>query len=376
MKNLLRLWHFHAALLILFFIFIFTFVNLPGFSEYETALSADEEIEKTGFDQAQNSHNNHKEKSAINVFQEKKILGGDSIYEAAIGFEDDQIGISGEENPLGPAGFVLSSSGDILILDQFNKRVLVKRSGDQKASILFNIALDEEQKIYSSIALLANQDILLLEGYKTRTLDRYTVNGELVSSTKIVLPEYDEPRNIFTMENDAIFVEGLLYYYKIEQDGTVKKLPGKPFINDSKSFVDAKRLKIGTFQIARLNIEGKAMKDVVIKRPYDAITSVSTDKENNVYVVFDRTVQSQDMMEDGHYQILASQLVIEIFDKNMKHLNTIPFERIASLEYEQDHVITCDGEFLRFVDDEQKIKIIKHVLEKKGNFKSNIELDE
>ena len=93
--------------------------------------------------------------------------------------------------------------------------------------------------------------------------------------------------------------------------------------------------------------------------------------------MFERTVQSSEAAEDGHYQILVNQLVIEIFDQHLKHMNTIPYERFGNLEYEQDHIISGDGVFYRFVDDEKQIKIIKHVLDKKGSFKTNnVSLDE
>lgn len=295
-----------------------------------------------------------------------KYLGGRISLEVAYGSGPNQLG-KGEshEFEMGPASFFVNKEGIMLILDQFNHRVM-KKSG-KVISPLFTYE-NKEKMNFSDIYVTPKGEVLLLDGYDSHEIVRFSKTGERLGSVQVKLEEDDEPRHIVATKDGTLFVEGMFGVYRLAENGVSRKVPGTPFYNNSKKFVQVKKIEPGVFDANIVGNDEKVTKTFHVEVPYGSIPDVFTDAQDYVYFGFGHVISEPSGQSKLKDKVPRSLYIVQIYGKDGKLVNALNLERKEFVDYERGVSITKDGKLYRFVSSSHSVKILEHELPKTAKF--------
>ena len=314
------------------------------------------------FSKTQSSQYAHFDSKSVNG----KYLGGRVSIETSYGSGPDQVG-KGERHDfeMGPASFFVASNGMTLILDQFNHRVM-KKIGKSLAP-LFTYQTEGKTN-FSDIFLTQKGDMLLLDGYDAHEIVKFSKAGERLGTIKVKLESDDEPRHIVATKDGTFFLEGMFGVYKLSNEGVSKKVPGMPFYNDSKKFVQTKKVEAGIFDTNIIASDGKVINTFRVEAPYGSLPDVFTDAKDYVYLGFGYVLSEPPSDSRLKDKVPSSLYVVQIYSKDGKLVNAINLERKEFVDYERGVSITKEGKLYRFVSSPSDVKILEHDLPKAAKF--------
>jgi hypothetical protein len=334
--------------------------------EYDDVTSKLTEIENANIKMIKQYEDNLREsKSSSKIGELIEKQSRAVVFKTAWGSGSDELGriIPQEASPEGPMSFVIDSSGNILVLDQLNKRIQVyDKNGKHIKTIPIPAAT------FTDIAIGASGNLFLLDRYvyemvaliddKGNILKKIELIGEYITGTGSI-------SEINSREDGLWVVVGNSMVRICDASGEPYKnrqiAPGR-FSQDDKSLLRTKVIGEITATVSRntltksstdtYNISGKDTYTIYFDIPILSIRMVDTDKNGNIYLGVELLEES--IAEGPPYSIENSHEIVVVLDSNGNEKKRIymPVSREAE-DVNRSHRVTPDGSIYQLVIEEE-----------------------
>lgn len=234
----------------------------------------------------------------------KDFLEGEEVFQAKYGGQEDQLGIEPDGFGIGPLAFSFLPNGQLLFLDQENKRIAVQ-DGESLRSLI-----KIPQGYIKGLSADGNGHIYVLMGDSTYVLHKYTEAGELVEKTPLPdVPVRHQNAAYVMVKEPFLYIVAQDRTYQLFHKKLVRTVSGVP-LGESDLYVDAFKVDDRKFGVVFRDGHSAPVETFFIERNHASVEAIFTDAQERIYLIFESDPYAND------YNRSNPHFVVEVFRRD------------------------------------------------------------